>query len=51
MSLGRRIVQRAATRVFRRGIRVVVRKQDEETSSAAESTATDNMPVEASAAQ
>jgi len=29
MSLGRRIVQRATTRAFRRGIRVIVRKPDE----------------------
>ena len=30
MSLGRRIVQRATTRVFRRGIKVIVRKPEEE---------------------
>jgi hypothetical protein len=29
MSLGRRIVQRATTRVFRRGIKVIVRKPEE----------------------
>jgi hypothetical protein len=29
MSLGRRIVQKATTRAFRRGIRVIVRKADE----------------------
>ena len=29
MSLGRRIVQRATTRVFRRGIKVIVRKPDD----------------------
>lgn len=51
MSLGRRIVQRAATRVFRRGIRVVVRKPDEETQSAAEITATDNVPIEGNGRQ
>lgn len=51
MSLGRRIVQRAATRVFRRGIRVVVRKQEEESTSAAEITATDNLPVASGATQ
>ena len=38
MSLGRRIVQRATTRVFRRGIKVIVRKQDD---AADTSTASD----------
>jgi hypothetical protein len=44
MSLGRRIVQRATTRVYRRGIRVIVRKPDETKSGVDKVTPTDSNP-------
>ncbi|HEY5945000.1 MAG TPA: hypothetical protein VIV40_05885 [Kofleriaceae bacterium] len=49
MSLGRRIVQRATTRAFRRGIKVIIRKPEETPAGGDDAASTDSTSAPAGA--